>query len=885
MDKVVSLSQICIYNPQRQNSELTEKLFIVRKKQFGRLMDELSNEKSNEVLQHHLFIAQRGMGKTTILKRIEVELHKRKYKEHFIPLLFPEEQYNLRNLGEFWINCIAALADALEAEQYTNKEIERIESRVRELLLLNKTEDITEKAECFLIDYCFLLQRRAVLLIDNIELVFSRLSKQEQIVLRGKLSENNAPVVVAAGVAETEDITDAGAPFHDFFKIHYLKKLNFEEFIYLLKNLSILTQSDKEILPLIIKETPRLKALEQLTGGNPRAAVMLFKLIIKGFSPEINDDLEALLDEITPLYKTRFEELAQQQQIIIAAIAMNWDAINIRQLSQATRYENNQLSPQLKRLTEDGWLEATPAYKAKGNAYYISERFFNIWFLLRCSNHRRKKGIYFLSRFLEFFYGEDISITVQKSMTSKSTWAEHFLYEVSLVELAKDNTFVHRQLKEKLFKELWDFKKYNIGEQKQDDIFLGVVKKSTDEKIRLIRQEIESGNSANAYKLLTDLTKNNTMNIFPSKKLYDSDDDDFLTNQEKIIVDEGFEQTSSSGDEDISNWKLLALSVVNQKKYHNADNELRKAVSIDDGDVDKMSSLGLSLYCQEKYNEAESVFKRAVSLNENDNYSWFGLGISLFRQEKYSEAENVFAQAVLLNTKDAGSWYGLGQSLFNQDKYKESEETFKHAVLLDKNNTGAWNMLGNLYHDYLDKPDEAENAYHKAILSDRDNLAPKFNLMFLYRDKLGKMQKAEILENTIKTEINIAENGDYTDAFWLNKALFELYKRNGGVAKKHLMVALNSVKEKFPQKTQSIWQRFSLVTIGLDYGSWLLGVLEETGYDLIFSPYYVATQALDIERKSNSEKAEIYLKNKAIEVSEPARKIIKKMRRYKIIEN
>jgi hypothetical protein len=115
-----------------------------------------------------------------------------------------------------------------------------------------------------------------------------------------------------------------------------------------------------------------------LTGGSPRTTTMLFKLIINGFAKEINDDLEALLDEITPLYKARFEKLSTQMQVIVDAIALHWDPINLEQLRDATRLGNSQLSPQIKRLLEVGWIESLDAYKAKGKAYQISERFFSI---------------------------------------------------------------------------------------------------------------------------------------------------------------------------------------------------------------------------------------------------------------------------------------------------------------------------------------------------------------------------------------------------------------------------------------------------------------------------------------------------------------------------
>jgi glutamyl/glutaminyl-tRNA synthetase len=433
MSKAVSLSQIGLYNPQRQNAKITEKLFVARQKQFELLMENLSEETKNSIPQHHLIIAQRGMGKTTMLKRMEVELHKKKYRRQFIPLLFPEEQYNISELAEFWLNSLNALADTLELEKYPAKTVEHIDNTIKEMMLLKKTGEITEKSYRFLMDYCLSLHRRPVLFVDNIGLVFSRLSEHEHHILRAQLSENGAPVIISAGVNIMNDVINYNAPFYDYFRIHYLKKLSFEEFVELLKNLSVITHSGK-ILSLIQKEIPRLKALHQLTGGNPRTTVVLFKLIVKGFSADINDDLDALLDEVTPLYKARFEELPPQQQIIIDAIALHWEAINLKTLSETTRYVGAQLSPQLKRLTEEGWIETTSAYKAKGNAYFISERFFNIWFLMRRSNRRQKKEIYCLSKFLESFYGKNIVKVAQNSVTKQFS-----LLSKAMIELSKRN--------------------------------------------------------------------------------------------------------------------------------------------------------------------------------------------------------------------------------------------------------------------------------------------------------------------------------------------------------------------------------------------------------------------------------------------------------------
>jgi hypothetical protein len=143
--------------------------------------------------------------------------------------------------------------------------------------------------------------------------------------------------------------------------------------------------------------------------------------------------------------------LSAQQQIILDAIALKWDAIALNELSITTRMQNNQLSPQLKRLIDDGWLGTTPAYESKGNAYYINERFFNIYYIIRNSSRRHKDKIYCLSKFLEYFYRDKLeemdkatellnSITEEELIINKNNeYLSLFYLEKTLFELYKRN--------------------------------------------------------------------------------------------------------------------------------------------------------------------------------------------------------------------------------------------------------------------------------------------------------------------------------------------------------------------------------------------------------------------------------------------------------------
>ena len=61
----------------------------------------------------------------------------------------------------------------------------------------------------------------------------------------------------------------------------------------------------------------------------------------------------------------------------------------------------------------------------------------------------------------------------------------------------------------------------------------------------------------------------------------------------------------------------------------------------------------------------------------------------------------------------------------------------------------------------------------------------------------------------------------------VNKSLFELHKRNEGIAKEDLEKALNKVDQTLPRTTQDDWWRFGAVVIKLGYGTWFLCILEE----------------------------------------------------------
>ncbi len=427
----IPLHRLRVYNPSRMTDQEITLLFAVREDLLQRILADLSGEAPDSHPQHHLLVGQRGMGKTTLLLRIAAALRSPPLQDRFIPLSFAEEQYNIDRLSQFWLNCLDSLADTCDREGHRDQaqKIDRLVSAITASQPSSPKDD-TAAARTALktfLDAAALTGRRPVLLVDNLQLIFERSSDQQHD-LRVALTEPNAPVLIAAAPQLPPAISDYSFPLYDHFKIHQLRALSLDDMRKLL--LQLADRTNKPAIRRHVLDHPgRLQALHQLTGGNPRTTVLLFHLYAEDCSPSVTEDLEKLLDDVTSLYKARFEELSHQQQVIISRLAEHWDPADSRTLTENTRLEPGQISSQLDRLVKAGVVEEVPLFGTKRTGYQLAERFFNIWFLMRHASRRLKQPVRFLTQFLETLYepGER-----ERFARSHSNSSEHLCHPDSI---------------------------------------------------------------------------------------------------------------------------------------------------------------------------------------------------------------------------------------------------------------------------------------------------------------------------------------------------------------------------------------------------------------------------------------------------------------------
>lgn len=379
-----------VYNPLNQTEEELLRNFVVREKEFHRVFDDIKKSKMRHPEPHYIIQGQRGQGKTTLLLKIYYEIKRDEKLSGFIqPVIFNEEQYHINSLFGLWSHAAEKLEEENESFAGLYDAIEDLyDEEDAEVEAFNHLEKALKKEK-----------KKMILLIDNVGQLFDKLTRKELQRLREVFITSAEVRLIGASSGMLEHTHDYSKPFYEMFHFIHLDGLTRPETEHLMLKLG--EHYKQEGIQRIIKEEPgRLETLRRLTGGVPRTMVLLFEIFVDHEKGNAFADLEFILDRVTPLYKHRMDDLPAQQQKIVDAIALNWDAMPAKEIAQKTRMASKAISSQLKILEKKKIIHSIPT-TTKNHFYQVTERFFNIWYLMRYGRRKGMQRVRWLVQFLE----------------------------------------------------------------------------------------------------------------------------------------------------------------------------------------------------------------------------------------------------------------------------------------------------------------------------------------------------------------------------------------------------------------------------------------------------------------------------------------------------
>ena len=189
------------------------------------LLDELLRELAQPGRSHHLIVATRGMGKTTLLHRLRYAIEDDPtLSARYVAIQFPEEQNNVSDIADFYLNCLDALADWYEkrGETGSSARIDRLVDEVK------SSHNLRQEAREGFVRELRALGRGLVLPVDNIERIIEDLPDEQAWDFRGLLMEE--PLVLVAASTQNVDATfQHDRAFYEFFHEHEMGGLTEEE--------------------------------------------------------------------------------------------------------------------------------------------------------------------------------------------------------------------------------------------------------------------------------------------------------------------------------------------------------------------------------------------------------------------------------------------------------------------------------------------------------------------------------------------------------------------------------------------------------------------------------------------------------------------------------
>jgi tetratricopeptide (TPR) repeat protein len=773
---------LAVYNPALLKKDDLIAQFIARRPLLDHLVGELRRS-GKTGYQQHLIVGPRGSGKTTLLRRLRYAIEDdTELYSCWIPLVFPEEQYNVSRLSDLWVNCLDALSDTLERGNRKG-ESESLDKRVDEL----PADDEKRRAQAaldLLVGWAKKEDRGLVLLFDNSDLLFDRL-KDHHWAIREVLSADNRLLFIGATNAPIEATYDHEGAFYDFFKIHEMRGLTDQETREVIFNLARLRHTP-HVIETLEREPGRIRAMNLLTGGNLRTIVVLYQALAQGKDDSIRADLEQLLDQYTPLYKHRFESLSAQSQQVVDALALNWDPATAAELAEKLRLDTNAVSAVLNRLVGDGVVEKVTSPPGEKMFFQIAERFFNIWYLMRASRRVRRKLIW-LVEFLKMFYGSAGLSRRARHLVQEPPPPEHDQSRRAELALlfagAIEKPGLRRALEIEGVRSLM-----NCGTEDRQRLSWMLDLEGADaslkeiverfQSLRELSEKVEQNKGDLPQEFLEYLVAAPTLNLEEKKKTFE-DVAELGSSVTRDLI-EKFESEAKRFIElfGAETCRQLFESIRDGQMADGADVEGADAAAIKGKDPSLRVIARLFRFDRTKdkalLDQAEGVLtavqsphvwlswaetvansedlskklagalKRVSGLKGHDAGTWRRVGRLQFRLRKGPDAESAYRKSIALDPEAFTSWNALGDLLvYWKESFDEAEDAYRKAIELDPKAASPWFRLGDLLQRHLNRFEEAEAAFRKATELAPNDVLPWGHLAQLLTDHLNRYEEAE----------------------------------------------------------------------------------------------------------------------------------------------
>ena len=358
------------FNPGTfQSDDEVIRQFVVRQHELAIVLETLRGNVGGPSCQHVLLVGPRGRGKTMLLARAAAEIRtNEELSRQLLPVRFMEESHEIFDLGDFWLEALFYLAGEIaDSHPHVSRELRTAHDA---LVRQGRGNELEERARATVLEAADRLDRRLVLMVENLQTLCADVDDAFGWKLRESLQTEPKVMLLATAASRFEGLDDAGEPFFELFRIVCLEQLNTDECRRLWQMASGEERSERQI-----------KALEILTGGDPRLLV-----IVAGFSRhrslrDLMEEMVSLIDEHTEYFRSYLDSLAKVERRVYLAVIDLWQPSYAAEVADRARMDIRTVSALLGRLADRGVVAVEGGGRKR--RYTAAQRLYSIYYKLR----------------------------------------------------------------------------------------------------------------------------------------------------------------------------------------------------------------------------------------------------------------------------------------------------------------------------------------------------------------------------------------------------------------------------------------------------------------------------------------------------------------------
>ena len=716
------MAKIVKYNPSFLTDEELKEGFVVRQATLGILLETV-RDNVHATNQNLLVIGPRGSGKTTLLRRVAVAVRETpELASLWYPLAFGEESYEVASAGQFWLEALHYLGVQTGDPQWKKTYDELLDEPDEERLGLRCLARVMDFADS--------QGKRLLIIVENLNLTLGeQISEDDAWALRKTLMAEKRLMLLGSATTRFEAISNPKQAMFELFRITELERLSVAECQSIWKKVAGQQISEEQA-----------RAVQILTGGNPRLLTILAAFGANRSFHSLLEDLSLLVDEHTDYFKSNFESLPSSERKVFACLATLWEDSTAAEVARAARLTTSSVSALLKRLEGRGAVKSKEHGKGK-KRYQLSERLYNVYYLMRRGheNDRIRAVVNFM---IQFYGNEKLHEAVGdivKEVCCLDLGKRRPNYKALEILLShpeiKNNIGNIFKMLPKEFLELQDMPEALKAELDENN-------KQISKNVEVLFNKASEDYKKDSYEA-AEMSLRELIEIEPNFAPALGALGGVLFQQGKNSEEGlGFLRQSAILEPELS-WPWIMLGAVLFEPFGLVEESvdcLNRASQIDPENAHVWRMLGI-IYAVSlnQLGQSEYCLRKAVDLEPGSANSQILLGKVLIQQQRYADAESYLRQALVLDPHFGEALNLLSAVLTLTEKFDEAEECQRKSIALEPENASYMNSLAVLLTKKCKSLEEAEVLVQKALgLKDNVNFHGTLSMVLALQGRVDE---------------------------------------------------------------------------------------------------------------------------------------------------